>query len=279
MSTSLYQIHSATPIQMMSYVIRTENGKLIVIDGGNTEDAYSLLDFLYSLTNGEKPTVDCWFITHSHTDHADALGEIMRNNTDKVEVKKIVWHLIDDDFFNKVQAPAYAKESTDIISNALGGAVHTAEVGEKFTVDNVEFEIIHVSEDRFEHDLINNTSMAFIMRAEGQKVLFLGDLGELAGCRVLEMHSPETLECDIVQMAHHGQDGVNFDFYKAVKPKMCLWTTPKWLWDNDAGGGYNTHTFKTVITQGWMNELGVKHHVKEYEGTKEIVLPFDFGNK
>ena len=31
MSTSLYQIHSATPIQMMSYVIKTENGKLMEI--------------------------------------------------------------------------------------------------------------------------------------------------------------------------------------------------------------------------------------------------------
>ena len=279
MSTSLYQIHSATPIQMMSYVIRTENGKLIVIDGGNTEDAYSLLDFLYTLTNGEKPTVDCWFITHSHTDHADALGEIMRNNKEKINVKQVFWHLIDDGFFNRVTAPAYAKESTDIIESVLGDDVHVTQVGDQITVDGISFEIIYVSEDKFEHDLINNTSMAFIMTAEGQKVLFLGDLGELAGNRVLEMHSAEKLKCDIVQMAHHGQDGVNFDFYKAVKPKMCLWTTPKWLWDNDAGLGYNTHTFKTVITQGWMRELGVKHHIKEYEGTQEIVLPFDFSEK
>ena len=278
MSTSLYQIHSATPIQMMSYVIKTENGKLIVVDGGNTGDACSLLDFLYSLTNGEKPTVDCWFITHSHTDHADALGEIMKNSFDKIEIKQVVWHLIDDDFFNKVQAPAYAKESTDIIEKMLGDAVYVAEVGDKITVDNVEFEIIYVSEDKFEYDLINNTSMAFIMRAEGQKVLFLGDLAEEAGNRVLQMHSPEKLKCDVVQMAHHGQNGVNFDFYKAVQPKMCLWTTPKWLWDNDAGLGYNTHTFKTIETRNWMDELGVKHHIKEYEGTKEITLPFDFSN-
>lgn len=276
MSTSLYQIHSATPIQMMSYVVKTENGKLIVIDGGNTEDAYSLLDLLYGLTNGEKPVVDAWFITHNHTDHADALGEIVRNNFDKIEVKQVLWHLIDDDFFNKVKAPAYAKESTDLIEEKLTDAVRITQVGEKITVDNVEFEIIYVSEDKFEYDLINNTSMAFIMTVDGQKVLFLGDLGELAGNRVLEMHTPEKIRCDIVQMAHHGQDGVNREFYNAVQPKMCLWTTPKWLWDNDAGGGYNTHTFKTVITRGWMEELGVKHHVKEYEGTAKIDLPFDF---
>ena len=203
----------------------------------------------------------------------------MKNSFDKLEVKKVVWHLIDDDFFNRVQAPAYAKESTDIIEKMLGDAVYVAEVGDKITVDNVEFEILYVSEDKFEYDLINNTSMAFIMRAEGQKVLFLGDLAEEAGNRVLQMHSPEKLKCDIVQMAHHGQNGVNFDFYKAVQPKMCLWTTPKWLWDNDAGLGYNTHTFKTIETRNWMDELGVKHHIKEYEGTKEITLPFDFSKK
>ena len=278
MSTSLYQIHSATPIQMMSYVIRTNSGKLIVVDGGNTGDACSLLDFLYTLSNGEKPTVDCWFITHSHIDHADAFGEIMRNNADKIDVKKIVWHLIDDDFYNTVTAYGYAKESTDIIEKALGDIVHVAEIGDIISVDNVSFEIIYVSEDKFTEELINNTSMAFIMTAEDQKVLFLGDLAEDAGNRVLEIQTPEKLRCDIVQMAHHGQNGVNFDFYKAVKPKMCLWPTPKWLWDNDAGGGYNTHTFKTIITQEWMKELGVKHHIKEYEGTAEIVLPFKFND-
>ena len=33
-------------------------------------------------------------------------------------------------------------------------------------------------------------------------------------------------------MAHHGQDGVEMDVYRVIKPEICLWPTPDWLWDN-----------------------------------------------
>ena len=73
-------------------------------------------------------------------------------------------------------------------------------------------------------------------------------------------------------MAHHGQNGVKKDFYETVAPTACLWCTPKWLWDNDAGRGYNTHGWKTIEVQGWMEELGVKEHYVLMNGTQIIEL-------
>ena len=71
---SLWQLPNQTPTQMMSYVIRSPNGKVIVIDGGNAGDTRYLADFL----KGHGNTVDAWFISHAHSDHFDALGEILK---------------------------------------------------------------------------------------------------------------------------------------------------------------------------------------------------------
>ena len=80
------------------------------------------------------------------------------------------------------------------------------------------------------------------------------------------------MKADYVQMAHHGQHGVTKEFYEAVAPTGCFWCAPDWLWNNDAGLGYNTHCFKTVEVQGWMEELGVKEHYILMNGTQIVEL-------
>ena len=115
----------------------------------------------------------------------------------------------------------------------------------------------------------------FRLTLGGQTVLFLGDLGIEAGEKLLSLYGDE-LKSDFVQMAHHGQNGVDKSVYQAVAPKGCLWCAPLWLWENDAGKGYDTHTFQTVIVRGWMSELRVKRHFVNKDGDHIIPLPFDF---
>jgi len=118
--------------------------------------------------------------------------------------------------------------------------------------------------------------MVFRMEAAGQSVLFTGDLGVEGGNQTLETVFAEKLRADFVQMAHHGQNGVGRNFYEAVLPKGCFWSTPVWLWNNDAGKGYNTHSWKTVEVRGWMEELGVKTHFINKDGTCVVTLPYRF---
>lgn len=66
------------------------------------------------------------------------------------------------------------------------------------------------------------------------------------------------LRCDIVRMAHHVQDGVDRSFYNVVQPKICLYTTPEWLWNNDSGSGMNSGPWKTLETRRRMRELGAQ---------------------
>ena len=62
-------------------------------------------------------------------------------------------------------------------------------------------------------------------------------------------------------MAHHGQNGVEEEFYQAIRPEWAFWPTPKWLWDNTPylGGEAGTGPFKTPEVIEWMKKLGTKN--------------------
>ena len=60
---------------------------------------------------------------------------------------------------------------------------------------------------------------------------------------------------------------------QAVAPRVCLWNTPDWLWNNDAGNGFDTGPWRTVEVRGWMEELGVRRHFVSKDGEQTICLP------
>ena len=67
--------------QMMGYAIKPLNGKIIIIDGGTTDDVEQLEKYI--VDNGSK--VDAWFITHPHSDHAGAFEIISQNDEIKID--------------------------------------------------------------------------------------------------------------------------------------------------------------------------------------------------
>lgn len=69
---------------MMGYVIKASDGSVIVIDGGNKVDAIQLSELIKELGG----VVNAWFITHPHSDHIDALVEIV-NNHDDIWIRQI----------------------------------------------------------------------------------------------------------------------------------------------------------------------------------------------
>jgi hypothetical protein len=120
--------------------------------------------------------------------------------------------------------------------------------------------------DETEKSPINDTSIVVqVCFPNGKTALFLGDLGEHSGDVLAEMYG-EDLRSDIVQMAHHGQQGTGKNVYELVNPSVCLWPTPDWLWTNDSGKGYNSGPWETFETREWMESLGVKLHGREFDG-------------
>ena len=62
----------------MGDLIVSGNGKLIVVDGGNVCDAEALVELLEKYSDGKKPEVELWIITHPHGDHYWALNSISK---------------------------------------------------------------------------------------------------------------------------------------------------------------------------------------------------------
>ena len=140
--------------------------------------------------------------------------------------------------------------------------------GDEILVDDV---CITVLNDRYEPDDDhvgerdgNDASMVYRMLVNGVTILFTGDLQVDGGNHVLETVAKEDLKADIVQMAHHGQHAVTKEFYEAVSPKICLWPTPQWLWDNEDG------KYTTPETKAWMKELNVEKHYCMKDGDQVI---------
>lgn len=274
MKNTIYQLNSVTNIQMNSYIITTEDGCVLVIDGGFREDAGNMLDYLRKITGAAVPHVDAWILSHAHKDHISCFLEIMEKHREAVDVAKVMYN------FPSVQYCAREARGYDHAIEAFmtdlplfADKVAILYGSDVYDFGGAHIDVLYTQNAEIQCNYINNTSTIFMLTLGGKKILFTGDAGVEEGDRCLALYAgTDKLKADYVQMAHHGQNGVTREFYEAVAPSACLWCTPDWLWNNDAGRGYNTHCWQTIIVRGWMDELGVKEHYILKDGTQIIDL-------
>jgi len=264
----IHILNSATKSQMMSYVIKTKNGKLIVVDGGLPQDEPHLVETIKSY-GGE---VSAWILSHPHSDHGGAFTKLAENGFEGIKIDNFYYNIREQAWYDKYEK--YRADMVNTIRNSIAklpaGVSHITRKGEVYYVDGVA---IHVLNDPYwiESNSINNSSVVFRLDFDnGTRVLFLGDMGPAAGER-LKADVPATdLKADIVQMAHHGQYGVNKDVYEIIAPKVAMWNAPEWLWDNDGGSGYNTGNYKTLEVRSWMDEIGAKTNYVIKDGDQTV---------
>lgn len=265
---ALWQLPEQTHSQMMSYVIRTTGGKLIVIDGGVAGDAPYLRGFLAALGN----KVDIWIISHQHDDHFGALGEILKQPKD-LKIGRICSSTLDPEWIKQHCDEGEYKswiQFEDALRTA-GKRIIELRIGGRMNVDGVNIEVLGIVNPEIHPNGINNSSLVLRVWDASKSVLFLGDLGPEGGEKLLKGKYRDRLDCDYVQMAHHGQNGVNLDVYQAATPLVCLWPTPTWLWDNNIGGkGKGSGPWRTLEVRAWMEQLGVKTHRVSSDGLCKI---------
>lgn len=259
---TLIQLHDNSPRQMMGYILKTKNNT-VVIDGGLKEDAQNLIDNINRVGGGK---VDTWFLTHPHMDHVQAFMEIVK--TTDIQIGKIYVSLNDLEWYEKHDSTRIEeiKLFLEILkSDKIKEKVEEVHLNQIIKIDNLECEILGIKNPEITDNAGNNSSMVIKMHINDKSMLFLADTGKESGEKLLQTQK-DKLKSDIVQMAHHGQGGVNKDVYETIMPKICLWPTPEWLWNNDSGTGYNTGNWTTLETRSWMEELGVEKHFIEMDG-------------
>lgn len=267
---TILQAPNMTETQMMSYVLTSPSGKVLVVDGGNPGDA----DYLRQELLARGGHVDLWLLTHCHDDHYSALLEIDAAPCG-VTIEKICYNFPPQEWVDAVE-PGEKPHNDRIYAYLAAHSALTQVVceGDVLDFDGMQVEVLNDPLDfqQFTEpsanlgSSVNDTSLVFRFTfPNGKTALFLGDLGLRAGNILAERYGT-ALKSDIVQMAHHGQNGAGENVYELIRPEVCLWTAPIWLWNNDRGKGFNTHHYKTVIVRGWMETLGVRHHAVEGEG-------------
>ena len=115
-------------------------------------------------------------------------------------------------------------------------------------------------------DPVNNLGVVYKIFTPRESILILGDLAEDGGKILMKDFEREISSCAVVQMAHHGQRGVNEEFYRKLSPKVCLWPAPDWLWDNLGENGFDTGPHLTVRTREWMQNMGITRNIVEKDG-------------
>lgn len=236
----LIQLSPQGSRQMMGYLIKTNNGKLIIIDGGTIEDTDNLIKNINK--NGGK--VDYWFITHAHDDHAGAFTQIANN--EQIEILNIYASLNEYEWYekNEPNRAEFSKLLIDTLNkDEIKDRVKTPELNEKIVIDGIKVEVLGIRNPEILENAGNEQSMVLKFDTGNTTLLILGDAGEKSSEKLL-INQKDKLKSDIVQMAHHGQSGATKQLYEEVNPKICLWPTPDWLWNNDAGEGINTRTLE-----------------------------------
>lgn len=262
------QFSPTTSRQMMGYAIKTINGKIIIIDGGTQEDAGQLENYI--IENGGE--VDVWFITHPHIDHAGAFEIISQN--EKIKIDQIYMSITDKEWYitNEPSRETDINEFFKVIEDEkIASKIIQPQINDIIKIDNVTAKILGIKNIEITNNAINNSSMVIKMQVNQKEILFLGDTGKESSEKLIK-NQGKNLKADIVQMAHHGQAGATEELYEIVKPEICLWPTPDWLWDNIADGIKDAGPYKTKETREWMENLNVKQNYVAKDGIKNIKI-------
>lgn len=251
---SLIQISSVRDTIGNSYLLRTSGGKVIMMDGGHGFEA----DHLRERIREAGGHVDLWFISHPHQDHMEALIEILED-LQGITIDKVIYSRVSDAFLdhepsNAEDARRYYRvlDNTPVRTDILN--LH--QPFQRFDIDGVGILVVAVDHPEFESREYNDQSTIIRVWDDTKSVVFLGDAQVECGNAALAL-CREYLDCDYLQMSHHGQHGVSEEFYKTVNFRACLWPTPSWVWEP----GERTW-LETYETRRWMDEKGItEHHV------------------
>lgn len=274
--TMLYQLAPDDSSLTMCYVLKTPNDKLIVIDGGidgigRNKAPYlpAALRSILGLGEDDYFEVEAWFLSHAHSDHIYELSKMLRDYTPESNYKINNFYFDfppfataeyagkNDDFFDtnlRENMNAYAKvvgaevkEGMDFYDSVNGAVINEKAIknGLEINIDGVRIEVLQTWNIADGFSNVNDTSIILRFWVEGQSIMFLGDAGPIAGIRLVKTYG-DKLKSDIVQMAHHGQAGVDKNCYAAIDAQVYLWPTPVWVWKNE------NNYYQTNTTREWI---------------------------
>lgn len=222
MIKSLDNTRTSNTQHYMSYLIVTTNNKVIMVDGGWAGDAPHLKELINSFGGH----VDAWFISHPHEDHISALSAILYN-PGGITIGTFYHTKASSSMSNYVVRTLYSRmEAFDC------DIVDIREPGGRYDIDGVGIKVLSVSDEVLNSSNLNDSSLALRIWDSNKSVVLLGDCMVAEGRKLLAT-CPEDLNCDFLQLGHHGNKGPEQAFYDAVSFRYALVPTADWIWYAD----------------------------------------------
>lgn len=259
---ALYALHGAEELHanMGGMIIKTKGGKIAVIDGGRPSEADRFIAILQKITGREVPHVDVWLFSHLHVDHFGVYYKLCSEEKyrGRVTVGDFYCNLLTEEFYtslSKERVTNAAEIRAAMISPcaSTGANVHTVEKGDIISLDEIEFEVIHVPDIALAEKMnMNDSSVVYKMTYAGQQTMMLLGDAEWVCSNDLVENCADKLKSDIVQVGHHGCGNVSGKCYELIDAEAYIWQIGEKFWYSDCGEGLNTHNTGVIRTREYM---------------------------
>ena len=248
---TITQYASDSGNQAMIYTIEDDEGHLILVDGGWDPDKEQVLNIIQNHNNH----VDAWIITHPDADHVGAFNAIFGNpGAENITVDTVYFPDVDHDTYAAEANwwDGFGDYETFIRITQDWDNVVEVKAGDHYDILNLKFDFFNSYSNRIDGtDAINDGSLLFKVSGKSRSMLFCADVGVGMSEKLIEQWGDE-LKADYIQMGHHGNGGLNEDFYRLVNPKIAFFDAPEWLFHPADG----TATYDTEIKAAIMESMG-----------------------
>lgn len=248
-----------------AYFYTLADGSFVVYDGGvgkanEAENMWNAMEAMYEKMHGYAPDsgnnrihIRAWWISHEHGDHHTVLTKFLETYGEDIKMDYLMYNFTSaSERFNSNNPGTIPKNIAKMKDFVSGGfkfiKLHT---GQTFYFVNLKFEVMYTHEDTYPKGLeyFNNSSTVIrgtlrTTDASGNPTestcLWLGDLERIGGRRLLAAYGP-SLDCDMVQVAHHGWNGLTKEMYDVIAPEVVWWPTSRTNFINWCNQGATTH--------------------------------------
>jgi len=201
-----------------SFIFQLKNNHFIISDGGLNMDLSGLLDYLEKLTpEGEKPTIEAWFVSHGHADHCGVFETFLKEPiySERIYVEGLYYNEPNDNVINLDPGTRVSivqmKEAVKMLRTTEDEEtkIYRPQTGQRYYFDDITVDIILGQEQlplrEYSGDF-NDSSTWCMFTIEGQKCLLGGD-GDSGGINfILEAYEQDDMKLDIFTLLHHGHN-------------------------------------------------------------------------
>ena len=269
-----------------SLLFRLADGRLLVIDGGYTDDAEDLHRTMLRLSGGAPLRIAAWVLTHAHGDHMEAFLAFWHGSWARDAVlERLVVHLPGDEIFwqnmvGGVGDTGWRQRLQSCVAEITPAPqVIRAHPGQQLRLGGAELTVLYTAELAAPEEIwsFNDTSLACRLHLAGTDFLLLGDCSVTGGNTLTALY-PAALRCHVLQASHHGHynNAPAPLLYETVAARHTLWcsTWERYQWSENRNAPANRWLFERE-QQGEMTIWCAGGMVRTFAVTDGALLPLE----